>query len=86
MIQSDMIGSFVLFGFIFGGVPEGIGLVLYLWVNIWATLRTVNFTQGAATPAWLALIWLVPCLGGVLALIGVKKRPLDAPPSNPSLE
>jgi len=65
-----------LLGIIFGGIPEGIfGLFLFLWASIWATRRVVSNLEGAAVPAWLALIWLVPCLGGILALVAVKKKP-----------
>ncbi len=66
--------SFPTIGFIFGGIPEGIvGFVLWLFVSIMATRKAVRFTDGAATPVWLALIWLVPCFGGILALIGIRR-------------
>jgi hypothetical protein len=65
-----------LLGFIFGGIPEGIlGLFLFLWASIWATRKVIANLEGAAVPAWLAFIWLVPCLGAVLALVAVKKKP-----------
>jgi len=44
---------------------------------VWATRRVIDNSQGAAVPAWLAFIWLVPCLGGILALVAVKKKPAE---------
>ncbi len=64
-----------LLGFIFGGIPEGIGLVLYILGSIWATRRVITSLEGAAVPAWLAFVWIVPCLGAFLALIAVKRVP-----------
>ena len=67
-----------LFAFVFGGIPEGFfGIVLFIFCSVWATRRVIDNTQGAAVPAWLAFIWLVPCLGGILALVAVKKKPAE---------
>lgn len=67
-----------LLGFIFGGIPEGfLGLLLFLVCSVLATRRVIDRLEGAAVPAWLAFIWLVPCLGGILALVAVKKKPAD---------
>jgi hypothetical protein len=49
---------------------------------VWASARAINYTEGAATPVWLAFIWLMPCLGPVLALIAIRKAPILPPPEN----
>ena len=55
-------------------VTIGVSTIAWIIVSIFATLKTVRHTEGAATPLWLALIWLVPCLGGILALLFVKAK------------
>ncbi len=60
--------------FIFGGVPEGIGLIFYIWGSIWATKRVIGNLEGTPVPVWLALIWLIPCFGAIMALIAVKRK------------
>lgn len=67
-------------GFVFGGIPEGITFILWLIVNILATMKTIQSTEGTAVPVWLAFIWLVPCLGGLLALIAIKRAPKGIDP------
>ncbi len=67
-------------GFIFGGIPEGFAFILWLIVNILATMKTIQSTEGTAVPVWLAFIWLVPCLGGVLALVAIKRPPKGIDP------
>lgn len=65
-------------GFIFGGIPEGFfGIFLFILCSVMATRRVIANLDGAAVPAWLAFIWLAPCLGGILALIAVKKKPAE---------
>ena len=67
--------------FIFGGIPEFfLGGFLYVIVSILATIKVLQEAKGAAVPVWLALIWLVPCLGGILALIAVKRAPKGLDP------
>lgn len=73
MIDSGFVPSLA---FIFGGVPEGILFLFYVAGNVWASARAINHTQGAATPVWLAFIWLVPCIGGILALVAIRRPPL----------
>lgn len=74
MIES---GFVPLLAIIFGGVFESmLGILFYIVGSVWASARAINHTQGAATPLWLALIWLVPCIGAVLALIAIRKTPL----------
>jgi len=67
--------------FIFGGIPEFfLGGFLYIVVSILASIKVVQETKGSATPVWLAFIWLAPCLGGILALIAVKRTPKGMDP------
>ncbi|RFC43111.1 MAG: hypothetical protein DVB23_002788 [Verrucomicrobia bacterium] len=74
-----------LFGFIFGGIPETFfGMVLYILCCVLATRRVIDNLDGVAVPAWLAFIWLVPCLGGILALVAVRKKPTEPSRIDPS--
>ncbi len=66
-----------MMGIIFGGVPEGIAFLLYIVTGIFATMKAVRYTSGAATPVWLALIWLVPCVGAILAFIGIRRTDIS---------
>jgi hypothetical protein len=66
--------------FFLGGLE--IPLILFplsLFGAFWATSRAIKYTEGAATPVWLAFIWLVPCLGACLALFAISKQ---KPPSD----
>ena len=47
--------------------------IIYLVPAIWATVRVARNRAGAAVPFWLLLIWFLPMLGAVLALIIVRK-------------
>ena len=47
---------------------------LYLVPAIWATIRVVRNRTGAAVPLWLILVWFLPLIGGLLALIIVRRR------------
>ena len=67
------LNSLPTLGFIFGGVPEGIAFILYIMTGIFATMKAIRYTSGAATPLWLALIWLAPCIGAILAFIGIRR-------------
>jgi len=51
------------------------GILLQVIGGIIATRRVVASLEGAAVPAWLAFIWLSPCIGIILALVYVKKKP-----------
>lgn len=39
---------------------------------IWATVRVARSSSGSALAGWLFLIWFVPFIGPVLALLGVR--------------
>lgn len=60
-------------GFIFEGL--GFFVIPHLVGAIWASGRAIKYTSGAATPVWLAFIWLVPCIGPILALFAIPKHP-----------
>lgn len=71
--------AFVDFGLL--TIP-GFLAIPHLAGAVWASARAINYTEGAATPVWLAFIWLMPCLGPILALIAIRKTPLLPPPQN----
>jgi hypothetical protein len=64
-----------LLGFIFGGIPEGFLGLCWLVVNLVATRRVLTHLKAVPMFVWLAVIWGIPCLGGVVALFGVRKQP-----------
>jgi hypothetical protein len=77
MLESALVPTLAL---LFEGIlGSAFGIVLYLAGSIWASARAIHYTQGTATPVWLAFIWLVPCIGSILALIAIRKTPLLPP-------
>lgn len=58
-------------------VPTGIAFIVYVVTGIFATMKAVRYTSGAATPLWLALIWLAPCIGAILAFIGIRRTDIS---------
>jgi hypothetical protein len=47
--------------------------IIFLLPAIWATFRVVRNRTGAAVPLWLILVWFLPLIGALLALIIVRK-------------
>lgn len=79
-----------LLGFILGGL-EGIPMLAGLILAIVATVRVVRRTDGPATPLWIFLIWVLPFIGAIVAIVVTKHRPLEmevthtpTPPPAPS--
>lgn len=64
-----------LLGFIFGGIPEGFLGLLWLVANLLATRRVITHLKALPMFGWLVVIWGVPCLGGLIALVAVRKQP-----------
>jgi len=48
--------------------------IIFLVPAIWATLRVVRNRTGAAVPLWLILVWFLPLVGALLALIIVRQQ------------
>ena len=48
--------------------------IIYLVPAIWATIRVVRNRTGAAVPVWLLLVWFLPLIGAILALIIVRQQ------------
>ena len=63
-----------LLGFILGGL-EGIPLLASAILAVAATVRVCKRSKGIAIPFWLLLIWLVPLVGAIVALLVVKRPP-----------
>lgn len=51
---------------------------VYIVTSIFATMKAVRYTRGAATPLWLALIWLLPLFGAILAFIGIRRTDISS--------
>ena len=49
-----------------------IQLAIYLIPAIWATRRVVARREGVSLASWVLLIWFVPIVGPLLALIAVR--------------
>jgi hypothetical protein len=47
--------------------------LIFLIPAVWATIRVTRNRTGAALPMWLILVWFVPLIGAILALIIVRK-------------
>jgi thiol:disulfide interchange protein len=48
--------------------------IIFLVPAIWATVRIASNRTGAAVPLWLLLIWFLPLIGAILALIIVRQH------------
>jgi len=63
----------------FGITPEKIIAQLGIWflfvsilvIQAWASYKVVRTYSGAAIPLWLLLIWLLPPIGAIFALISL---------------
>tara|TARA_R110002096_G_scaffold435701_2_gene662184 strand:+ start:4407 stop:4655 length:249 start_codon:yes stop_codon:yes gene_type:complete len=58
-------------------IEISVGTIVWIVAGIFATMKAIRYTSGAATPLWLALIWLVPCLGAILAFIGIRRTDIS---------
>gem|GEM_PF-2127447 len=48
--------------------------IVFLVPAIWATFRVVRNRTGSAVPLWLILVWFLPLVGPLLALIIVRQQ------------
>ena len=48
-------------------------------LNIFASLKAIRYTTGAAVPLWVIVIWVIPVIGAITALIAIRRRPIEAP-------
>ena len=62
------------------GIPEGIFGIAWFIVTLLAIIKVIQETKDAATPLWLAFVIFVPCIGGILALVAVKRAPKGIDP------
>lgn len=62
-------------GFIFGGL-EGIPLLFGAFLAVLATIRVCKrIKRFGPLMVWLLVVWLVPILGAILALLVIKRPP-----------
>ena len=55
---------------------EFIGGLILLFLVVVSSLKAIRYTDGAATPIWLLIIWWLPVFGASAAIIAIRKRPL----------
>ena len=67
-------------GFFLGGleVPLFLGIILFI-LGVFASIRVVRQTEGAALPLWLVVIWFIPIFGAILTLYALRIKAEQAP-------
>lgn len=58
----------------FGISPLKVAIQSLIWLvpAIWASIHVTRNRSGTSLPLWLILIWILPLIGAVLALIIVR--------------
>jgi len=59
----------MLFQFGVDPLKFAIQSIIFLLPTIWATLRVIQFRSGVRLAGWLFVVWFVPFIGAILALV-----------------